>query len=149
MRPFSSTLFSAIGITTLFACSASDSVTPQMPTSSIEGVVTDGTTGHPLRDAVVTLDGTDNLGDLTNQAGRFLLPDLPDGVYAVKVVILGYATQERQITVAAGQALVADFELEISAINLDHIVVTGVAGKVWNCLRRVLPHGTEKPVPGL
>lgn len=148
MRPFSTALCSVIGITALLACSALESVTPQMPASSIEGVVTDRTTGQPLSHAVVTLDSPGNHVVITNRDGHFVLPGLPDGAYAVKVVILGYATQERQVTVEAGQTAVADFALETSAINLDQIVVTGV-GRVWRCRIGRVPEGLERPVPGL
>lgn len=148
MRPFSSALFSVVGITVLLACSATESVTPRMSASSIEGVVTDRTTGKPLSHAVVTLDRPGNHVVITNQDGHFALPDLPDGVYAVKVVILGYATKERPVTVEAGHTAVADFVLEVAPIDLHEIAVTGV-GKVWRCRTGRGPEGLEKPVPGL
>ena len=148
MRSFATALFAVIGITALHACSALESVTPQMPASSIEGVVTDRTTGQPLSHAVVTLDSPGNHVVITNQDGHFALPGLPGGVYAVKVVILGFATQERQVTVEAGQTAVADFALEITTINLDEMVVTGV-GEVWRCRIGIGPEGLERPVPGL
>ena len=149
MRPFPSALFSVVGVTVLLACSAMESVTPQISTSSIEGIVTDRKTGQPLSHAVVTLDSPGNHVVITNRDGHFVLPGLRDGVYAVKVVILGFATQERQVTVEAGQTAVADFALEVAAINLDEIVATGVPGKVWRCRIGRMPEGLEKPVPGL
>ncbi|MXW16800.1 MAG: carboxypeptidase regulatory-like domain-containing protein [Gemmatimonadetes bacterium] len=149
MRPFSTALFSVVGITVLLACSAMESVTPRMSTSSIEGVVTDRKTGQPLRDAVVTVDSPGDQVVITNQDGHFILPGLLDGVYAVKAVILGYAPQERRVTVEAGQTAVADFVLEVAPIYLHEIVATGVAGKVWRCRIGRGPEGLEKPVPGL
>ena len=46
------------------------------------------------------------------------------------MVIIGYATQERQVTVAASRATVADFALQIAVVNLEEIVATGVAAEV-------------------
>ena len=95
----------------------------------IEGRVTDATSGQLLNDAAVTVVGT-GLGTLTNPVGYYSLTNVPAGEHTVRVVIIGYATQERQVTVSAGQATVADFALEVAAINLDEIVATGVAGRV-------------------
>ena len=102
---------------------------PGGPTGRIEGRVTDAKSGQLLLDAAVTVVGT-NISTLTNQAGNYSLPTVPAGDHTVKVVILGYATQERQVTVTAGRATVADFALEVAPINLDEIVATGVAGEV-------------------
>ena len=95
----------------------------------IEGRVTDATSGQLLNDAAVTVVGT-GPGTLTNPVGYYSLTNVPAGEHTVRVVIIGYATQERQVTVSAGQATVADFALEVAAINLDEIVATGVAGRV-------------------
>ena len=104
---------------------------PPIPRDAIGivGRVTDATSGQLLNDAAVTVVGT-NFSALTNQTGYYSLPSVPAGDHTVKVVIIGYATRERQVTVAAGRATVADFALEVAQINLDEIVVTGVAGRV-------------------
>ena len=98
-------------------------------TGAVTGTVTDATTGQPLNDAAISLVDTDETG-LTATNGRYLLNSVPVGVYTVKVVILGYATQEKEVTVTPGSTQEVDFQLEISAINLDEIVATGVAGAV-------------------
>ncbi|MDE2875014.1 MAG: TonB-dependent receptor [Gemmatimonadota bacterium] len=98
-------------------------------TGAVTGQVTDATTGQPLNDAAISLVDTDVTG-LTATNGRYLLNNVPVGVYTVKVVILGYATQEKEVTVTPGSTQQVDFQLEISAINLDEIVATGVAGQV-------------------
>ena len=98
-------------------------------TGIVTGVVTDATTGQTLNDASITLVDTE-LSHLTNAAGRYLINNVPVGVYTVRVLIIGYATQEKEVTVTPGSTQEVDFELEISAINLDEIVATGVAGAV-------------------
>ena len=118
------------GMLALLALAGPGAVNAQTPTGAIEGTVTDAVTGHTLNAASVTVEGTQlsALTDLTT--GRYSLTNVPAGVHTVKVVILGYATQEREVTVTAGQTTVADFALEIATVDLNEIVATGVAGKV-------------------
>ena len=128
------------GMLTLLALAGPGAVTAQTPTGAIEGTVTDATSGQPLNDASVTLVGT-NFSTLTNAAGHYSVANIPAGEHTVKVVIIGYAPQERQVTVTAGQNSVADFALEVAAINLEEIVATGVAGRVEGRMLSV-------PLPG-
>ena len=117
------------GMLLLLALAGPGAVTAQTPTGAIEGRVTDAVTGQPLNDAAVFVAGTE-FSALTNTAGRYSLSGIPAGEHTVKVVIIGYATQERQVTVTAGQATVLYFALKVVGINLDEIVAIGVAGEV-------------------
>jgi TonB-dependent SusC/RagA subfamily outer membrane receptor len=98
-----------------------------------EGVVTGdivaATTGQPINGAQVTVEGT-ALGGLTNVNGRYLITRVPAGTYTLTVINVGYGSQSQQVTVTAGGTVRADFRLEVSAIDLDEIVVTGTAGAV-------------------
>mgnify|MGYP003322305877 CR=1 FL=1 len=106
--------------------------TPGMA-SAQQGVVTGdviaATSGQPINGAQVSIEGT-SLGGLTNANGRFLITRVPAGTYTLIVVNVGYGTQSQEITVTAGGTTRADFRLEVSAIDLDEIVVTGTAGAV-------------------
>ena len=113
----------------VLALSAAGATNLAAQTGTVTGVVTDATTGQPLNDAAISLVDTDNSG-LTNISGRYALNNVPVGVYTVKVVIIGYATQEKEVTVTPNSTQQVDFELEISAIALDEIVATGTAGEV-------------------
>ena len=117
------------GMLMLLALAGPGAVTAQTPTGAIEGRVTDAVTGQPLNDAAVFVAGTE-FSALTNTAGRYSLSGIPAGEHTVKVVIIGYATQERQVTVTAGQATVLYFALKVVGINLDEIVAIGAAGEV-------------------
>ena len=55
---------------------------------SVTGLVTDSETQQPLAGAQVVIQGT-NRGTLTNQAGRYIVPNVPAGTYEVRVVISG------------------------------------------------------------
>jgi TonB-dependent starch-binding outer membrane protein SusC len=101
----------------------------QTGTGTISGVVTAATTGQPVNGVQVTILGT-SLGTLTNVGGRYSITRVPAGTHTMQIVYVGYGTQTQQITVADGQAATADFHLEVSAVSLDEIVVTGTAGAV-------------------
>ncbi len=117
------------GMLTLLAVAGPGAVIAPVPTGTIEGRVTDAVTGQPLNDASVSVVGT-GFSALTNTAGRYSLSGVPAGEHTVKVVILGYATQEKQVTVTAGQKAVADFALATAPVNLDEAAATGAAGEV-------------------
>jgi TonB-linked SusC/RagA family outer membrane protein len=96
---------------------------------SVTGRVVQSSTLRPLAGAQVSIPGT-GIGALANNDGRYLLVNVPVGQHTVRVEIIGFATQERSVTVTAGQSVAADFQLETQALGLDEIVVTGTAGGV-------------------
>jgi len=93
-------------------------------TGAVTGVVTDATSGQPLDGARVSLAGT-RISALTATDGRYLLGSAPTGTQTVKVVIIGYGTREREVTVTLGSTLRADFRLEVSGVDLDQPVTAG------------------------
>ena len=93
---------------------------------SITGTVRDQATGQALASAQVYITGLD-LGALTQANGGFLLLNVPVGTHTVSVQQLGYQTQDREVTVAAGQTAVQDFLMTRQALQLDELVVTGTA----------------------
>lgn len=98
-------------------------------TGSVTGTVVDATNRAPLSGAQVSIEGTQR-GALSDARGRFLILQVPTGPQTVRVTYIGYASQTQEINVGAGQAATVDFELQISAVTLDEVVVTGTAGAV-------------------
>ena len=98
-------------------------------TGTVTGTVVDATNRQPLSGAQISVEGTQS-GALSDGRGRFLIHGVPTGPQVVRVTYIGYGTQTQDITVGAGQAATLNFELRISAITLDEIVVTGTAGAV-------------------
>ncbi|HUF71062.1 MAG TPA: TonB-dependent receptor [Longimicrobiales bacterium] len=96
---------------------------------TVSGTVTATTTGQPINGAQVSIVGT-ALGTLTNADGRFAITRVPAGTHTVQVVSLGFGTDTQEITVTADQGTAVTFQLEVSAVDLDEIVVTGTAGAV-------------------
>ena len=96
-------------------------------TGQVSGRITNATTGEPLTGAQIVVAGT-QMGTMANPQGRYLILGVPVGTHTIEVTRLGYAVQSTQITVTAGEVVVADFELRTQAIALDEMVVTGTAG---------------------
>jgi TonB-linked SusC/RagA family outer membrane protein len=93
-------------------------------TGSVTGTVTEASSGRPLGNAQVSIPGT-GIGGLTGVNGRFLLLNVPPGEYTVEAQLIGYATAEQTVTVAADGAATVALTLERSAIELGEIVITG------------------------
>lgn len=92
-------------------------------TGAITGVVTDAQSGNPISGAQVTVVGT-GLGALTNTDGRYLIRAAPAGNAEIRVDYIGYSSQQRIVRVPEGGTATQDFELGVSAISIDQVVVT-------------------------
>jgi TonB-dependent starch-binding outer membrane protein SusC len=97
----------------------------QQQTGTIQGTV-QGTAGQPLPDMVVSLVGT-NRTTTTNTRGQFMFLNVATGTRQVTVTGLGYRTTTETVQVAAGQTATPTITLQISAVALDEVVVTGQA----------------------
>ena len=94
-------------------------------TSAIVGSVTDQT-GAAISGAMATITSTENglkRSVKTDDAGRFSFPQLKPGVYAVKVEVDRFQTQQNSSVVAGlGQKQTVDFKLNIAS-STESIVV--------------------------
>ncbi len=79
-------------------------------TGSITGVVLDPRTQQPVVGAIVVVEGT-NLAARTGLDGAYTIPDVPAGVYTIRVEKSGVLLAERQVTVTAGKTITADFKM--------------------------------------
>jgi len=93
-------------------------------TGSVTGTVVDLETQQPIVGAQVFVPGS-QYGTLSNPEGRYLLINLPVGQTTIRVELIGYGSHEMTVTVAAGQAAVANFELQPQAVAMEELVVTG------------------------
>jgi TonB-linked SusC/RagA family outer membrane protein len=95
---------------------------------TIRGRVMEVPGQRALSGAQVTIPAI-GAGVLTNASGVFVL-SVPPGTYEVVVSALGHRTDRQQVTVATGQTQTINFELPVSAIELDEIVASVGAGEV-------------------
>ena len=93
---------------------------------TITGTVTNAQSGAPLVGAQVTIRDT-GLGIITNEEGAFLLLNVPSGRVEVRVEYIGYSAEAQTVDVAPGQTVVLNFQMGVSAIELEGLVATGYA----------------------
>jgi len=89
---------------------------------TLSGTVQDATSGENLTGATVRVRELPGVGAGANAYGFFTLT-VPAGAYTLEVSFVGYATQQRQLTVSASQRL--DFRLKPGGSELTEVVVTG------------------------
>ncbi|MFT3748288.1 MAG: TonB-dependent receptor [Agriterribacter sp.] len=90
---------------------------------TIKGKITNNK-GEPIAGASVLLVGTDK-GMSANADGTFTLTGIKPGKYVLRVSVVGFQNDTRNITVGDGQVLDLDFELKESNSSLSEVVVTG------------------------
>lgn len=96
-------------------------------TGTVRGSVVESITQRPLAGVQVTFVGV-NRGALTNAAGNFLIMNVPTGTHTLRAELIGHASAVREVEVVAGEVAALELRLEVSAVGLDEIVVTGTAG---------------------
>ena len=99
-------------------------------TGAVTGVITDAASGQPLFEVSVDLVGTVK-GMLTDADGRYLLDGVPEGAYTVRVRMIGYGIRTAEVTVKAGSAAVADFQLEVDSVGLEAATVCRLPRPEW------------------
>ena len=78
--------------------------------------VTDRAANRAVDQVQVAVVGT-TLGALTNADGNFTIRGVPPGTYALRALRVGYSEQ-RSVTVAAGQPATANFVMESVPVSL-------------------------------
>lgn len=94
---------------------------------TIAGTVTDAASGAPIADARVTIVDT-RLQSVTNSRGAYRITGVSPGTVPVEVRRIGYRTAVSSVTLDAGQESTSDFQLTVSVVMLEEVVVTGTAG---------------------
>jgi TonB-dependent starch-binding outer membrane protein SusC len=99
-------------------------VSAQDQTGTITGRAMDAQTQRPLSGATIMIEGTQR-GTITRTDGNFLLPGVPAGSYTVRASMIGFGSQEQQVTVGPGATATVQFTLQPQAVALDEVIVTG------------------------
>src|SRR5690606_22858058 len=106
----------------------------------IQGRVIDETTQRPLEAVQISVVGTQR-GTLTGSDGTYRIEGVTPGQHQVRAEYIGYQSNTVTVTVTAGQPVTADFTLTQSVLDLEEIVVTGVAGQQ---VRAKLPFSVDR-----
>ncbi len=82
------------------------------------------THGQHVPFASVFIKGT-TIGTTTDETGHFLMLNLPEGTYTVRVQVMGYKPTEEKVTVKKGETREVKFDLDEDVLGLEEIVITG------------------------
>ncbi|MEA3447293.1 MAG: TonB-dependent receptor [Bacteroidota bacterium] len=74
--------------------------------------------------STILVKGT-NIGTTADGSGHYKLTNLPVGKCIIVAQSMGYKSQEKEVMMEKGKALVLFFELEEDVLNLEQVVVTG------------------------
>ncbi len=91
--------------------------------ATVTGKVTDQARGLALAGARVQASGT-NYYAISNQEGVYTIKGVSPGAYAFRVIMLGYASQTKTVTVAAGGTTTLDWSLNAVPYTLEEVVTT-------------------------
>ena len=89
---------------------------------TIKGFVYDATNGEPIRFCMLHLENT-TLGAMTDQNGSFIINKIPNGVFVVKITMLGYQNMTDTVTIYANvlqkRYLLQPSSQTLSAVQID------------------------------
>ena len=115
-------LFAILFLTTAVSFHASAAIT-----GKVSGVITAEATNEPLANVRVTIVGTSSTA-MTNDAGYYVMTNIPPGGYDVKVERTGYGSETvKGAKVLAGLTTTLNFSLQTSeVVTLENITVRAV-----------------------
>lgn len=80
--------------------------------------------GEHIPFATISVKGT-TYWNTTDETGHYQMVNLPVGQIVVIVHSMGYKPLEKKVTLKSGETIELNFELELDALGLEEIVVTG------------------------
>jgi uncharacterized membrane protein len=91
---------------------------------AIVGAVSNAATRNTLEGAAVSVPSL-RVNVLTDNAGRYTIPNVPPGTYDVTVTYIGLDSSRVKVVVSPGERAVRDFELTTGIYKLSSFKVTG------------------------
>ena len=112
-KPFAALLVLclSLGLTPGSAIRAADAILSGQQTGVIKGRVFNPASQEYVRNAEVSIDGT-NLSTFSSDDGSYALSNVPAGNVSVSVAYTGYDRAASTIVLPAGQTVTRDFELK-------------------------------------
>ena len=115
---------------------------------SVSGSVINKNSGEVIDFATVQLlDASGKplaLGASADADGKFIITDVPDGKYIVKISNIGSVSQERPVTVHGGEVSIGEVRLADDSKMLEEVVVTGQASTMrFELDRKVFTVGAD------
>ena len=101
----------------------------QFQEGTLTGTVTDAETDEPIPGVNIYLPDLET-GAATDTQGKYSIADIPEGTYMVRATYVGYQEFEGEVTITADQETTFDIELNVSALEMGEMVVSGLASSV-------------------
>ena len=111
---------------------------PASSQGRLEGAVRAAATGQPLPGAQVDIPAL-ALGATTGPDGAYRLGGVPAGTHTLRITLIGYATETREVTVALGDTTRIDVELSQTALALDGLVTVGSRSRPRTVTQSAVP----------
>ena len=105
---------------------------------SLEGTIRAAATGQPLPGAQVDIPVL-SLGGITGPAGGYEVNGIPAGTHTVRITLIGYATETREIAITDGQTAHLDVALNQTAIALEGLVAVGSRSRPRTATQSAVP----------
>jgi len=97
-------------------------------TGTLKGTVKDANTNETLIGTSILVKGT-LVGTTTDMYGNYVLENVETGTQVIVASYVGFTTQEKEVTITAGQTTALSFELFADALGLNEVVVTGMVNQ--------------------
>ncbi len=120
-----SRFFSCMALLALFVATVVSQPSESILTGGLRGQVLAKETNQPLVGANIVVVGT-RFGTSTNEAGGFVIPNLPVGTYTVQITMLGYAEASYTVTVRDGEVASLDVVLTARPVDLPLVEIVGL-----------------------
>lgn len=111
----------------------------------ITGTVTDQTTGESLPGASILIKGT-TIGAASDRHGNYTIQGAPAGQDTLFISYIGYDSQQKPVTVEAGQAVTVDFALRSLSVQGQEVVVSVQASGQKQAINQQLSSNTIENV---
>ncbi|HKW09338.1 MAG TPA: TonB-dependent receptor [Gemmatimonadaceae bacterium] len=109
-----------LGVLAAFVALAS----PLAAQGTVRGSVVDSASQRGIPGVTVIVSGSSS-GTVTDDAGRFTLRNVPTGSTPIRAQRIGYALQEKTVSVGAGDTASVSFALRAIAVQLSEVVSIG------------------------
>ncbi len=103
---------------------------------SLRGTVTAAGTGSGISGAQVRLAG---LGAYTGPGGTYEVAGIPAGIHEVAVMLIGYETERREVTIVDGQPTTLNVTLTRTTLELGGLVAVGSRARPRTVTRSPVP----------
>ncbi len=121
------------------------SVSVNAASGMIQGIVVDAESSQPLPGANVYLKDT-NIGTATDIEGKYVILNVPPGVYTMIVNYIGFGAKEIDIRVPFNQTITQDVELDYTVLAGENVIITAQARGQTEAINQQISSRTVKNV---